>query len=237
MNTIFFTLIGIIILLSFISLQSVVESIYGDHGNDRLFAGNTFVESNSIVTADVTGKALTTGLASGFKEIFFTDITCTSAQIKCYGSKGDDSMIGDNGNNQMHGFLGNDKMFGGDGNDWMVGYEGNDEINGGSGADKIQGYPGADRIFGGEGNDVIWHDSEGMARSDGSRDIISCGGGFDTVTYSTRDGDFAGSDCEFKFKDTPSPLPNNNPPPPPASNQIPPRGNEDCDRAGMPGCP
>ena len=147
MNIIFFTFIGIIA-LSFIYLQSIVESIYGDHDNDRLFAGNTFVESHIIVTADITDKRLATGLAIGFYGISFTSITCTHSQTKCYGSMGNDRMTGDYGGNEMHGYSGNDLMYGNENVDVMIGYEGDDEIYGGGGTDKIVGDEGADRIFG-----------------------------------------------------------------------------------------
>jgi RTX calcium-binding nonapeptide repeat (4 copies) len=81
------------------------------------------------------------------------------------GLAGDDLLRGGPGNDRLDGGLGQDRLFGGGGNDWL---------NGGPGADSISGGPGRDRIFGGSGDDFI------DAR-DGSRDVVLCGPGRDTV--------------------------------------------------------
>ena len=147
------------------------------------------------------------------------------------GRSGDDSMVGHQGVDRINGNEGNDQLWGESDNDVISGDEGNDYIVGGSGNDDLAGGPGVDTIWGLEGNDVIYHYYPSYGESsDGSGDTIYCGEGYDKVFYNRSHGDLA-YDCEQVFP--PSPI--NKPPPP--INKPSPRGNEDCDRAGMPGCP
>lgn len=137
------------------------------------------------------------------------------------GYEGDDRIVGQDGNDKIRGEQGNDRLFGVNGDDEIWAEEGNDFIRGMLGADQLIGGPGADIINGEDGNDIIWHgpafSNAQNSVSDGSRDIIDCGEGFDQVIYNTRDDDSV-INCEQKFNEGPI-------------------GNENCDRPGMPGCP
>lgn len=148
------------------------------------------------------------------------------------GYGGDDQIEGGDGLDQIFGSQGNDMLSGGNGNNIIYGEEGNDKIYGGSDDDKLIGGNGADYIIGGWGNDIIWHYSDTWNLShdfvkltipDGSKDIIDCGPGYDTVIYNTLDGDEV-YDCEVKITEKFIEKP-----PDPARN-------EDCDRPEMPGC-
>ena len=59
-----------------------------------------------------------------------------------------------------------------------------------SGPDDILGGAGSDVLSGGSGNDLIFHGPI----IDTSRDVISCGSGYDTVA--ARSNDVVAADCE-----------------------------------------
>jgi Ca2+-binding RTX toxin-like protein len=142
------------------------------------------------------------------------------------GNEGDDVIFGSEGNDRISGGPGNDGLWGSLGHDLIYGEDGNDMIGGSQDSDSLIGGRGADKIEGREGDDIIWHSNTkgpnyDPTASDGSKDIITCGDGYDKVFYGFHDGDEVSNDCEEinYYK------------PPPRSG-----GNEDCDRSGMPGC-
>ena len=73
------------------------------------------------------------------------------------GSQFDDTLVGDNGGNDLRGLAGDDLLIGGGGGDWLDGGDGDDRIDGGFGDDYLIGGLGADRFFfaPGTGNDTI----------------------------------------------------------------------------------
>jgi Ca2+-binding RTX toxin-like protein len=96
-----------------------------------------------------------------------------NANIHANGGKGDDVMIGGNGN---------DVLKGGDGSDIIAGRGGNDDIDGGRGRDYLFGGAGNDHIKGGRGNDYL----DGGAGNDvleGQRgnDVLVGGPGWDAL--------------------------------------------------------
>jgi Ca2+-binding RTX toxin-like protein len=97
-----------------------------------------------------------------------------------YGSAGVDTLYGRAGNDVVSGGLGSDKMFGENGADRMTGSAGNDRISSGAGNDRIVAGTGRDQVYGSSGNDLI-------DVRDGSRDVVSCGPGRDTVVRDRRD--------------------------------------------------
>ena len=66
-----------------------------------------------------------------------------------------ETLIGDNGANQLTGTAGNDLIRGRGGDDTLDGQGGQDELRGGSGNDIINGGSGNDLIAGGNGKDVM----------------------------------------------------------------------------------
>jgi Ca2+-binding RTX toxin-like protein len=123
-------------------------------------------------------------------------ILCTGP-AECNGTNEGDTMVGDDGTNQIVGFEGNDNLSGKDGGDSLVGFDGDDILSGGKGNDVLIGGNGADKLVGGDGNDKIFHGATNSADSDGSKDIIDCGLGIDEVWLNQRtDGDTA-SGCEI----------------------------------------
>jgi hypothetical protein len=86
-------------------------------------------------------------------------VSCASdPDAQCYGTKGNDKLIGSNRVDIMHGRAGDDilKGFGGEDNG-LLGEKGNDELRGGSDRDALSGGPGKDMLNGGEGNDLYYY--------------------------------------------------------------------------------
>jgi RTX calcium-binding nonapeptide repeat (4 copies)/Divergent InlB B-repeat domain len=85
-----------------------------------------------------------------------------------------DAIHGRGGNDRIRGRGGNDCLFGEGGNDEARGGRGNDTVSGGTGSDRLYGEAGRDTMRGGPGRDRIF-------AVDRARDVITCGGGRDTV--------------------------------------------------------
>jgi Ca2+-binding RTX toxin-like protein len=161
------------------------DILYGGAGNDKMDggAGNHDLVDYSKSTAGVSVH-LDTGTGWGgdaqgdsYKNI--EDVT---------GSKYDDTLDGDAGQNIIIGGAGNDIIHGNDGHDILKGGTGDDTIiaggawnTGGSslygeaGNDKLIGSDDDDYIYGGAGNDFI-HGGEGV-------DTLSGGAGSDTFEF------------------------------------------------------
>jgi Ca2+-binding RTX toxin-like protein len=70
------------------------------------------------------------------------------------GGGGNDTMLGQSGNDTMNGGENNDIMRGGGGNDTMAGNAGNDVMGGGPGNDTLNAGDGDDVVGGGQGSDT-----------------------------------------------------------------------------------
>lgn len=121
-----------------------------------------------------------------------------------FAQAGDDKVDAGAGDDVVHGGAGNDKIYGGTGNDVCLdGDDGTDKIDGGPGNDCINGEganpgpTGADILIGSSGNDDISAFQHHSTLSDGKRDIIDCGSGFDSAWFNTSiDHDLVSSNCE-----------------------------------------
>ena len=72
------------------------------------------------------------------------------------GSRFDDLLIGDDGNNLVRGGAGDDTLYGGDGDDRLYGGDGDDRLYGGGGDDVLVGGENRyDRLYGGDGDDLV----------------------------------------------------------------------------------
>ncbi|MET0014544.1 MAG: immunoglobulin-like domain-containing protein, partial [Sedimenticola sp.] len=71
------------------------------------------------------------------------------------GTRRNDHIDGDDGNDVIDGMRGNDHLDGEEGHDVLLGGEGNDHLDGGEGHDRLEGGEGNDKLEGGEGNDYI----------------------------------------------------------------------------------
>ena len=107
------------------------------------------------------------------------------------GSRDNDTINGDNGDDSLIGGLGNDLFDGGEGDDTMAGDGGNDTMLGNIGNDSAQGGDGDDVVFGNLGNDTLGGDS--------GNDTISGGFGNDVLNGNSGDDLLAGGQDNDKL--------------------------------------
>ncbi len=109
------------------------------------------------------------------------------------GGDGSDAALGGSGNDLVEGGNGSDDLTGDSGNDWVYGHRGSDDITGDRGADYLLDGPfretDKDTLSGGDGDDVFFVDNRPA-----TRDVVTCGGGFDRVAADTKD--VIADDCE-----------------------------------------
>jgi Tol biopolymer transport system component len=104
------------------------------------------------------------------------------------GTHGDNSLRGTNRTDALYGRGGNDRLYAFRRPDFLQGGLGRDVLFAGLGDDRLYGGPGRDRLNGGDGWDALYS-------RDGSRDVVVCGSGRDTVRA---DGeDVIARDCEL----------------------------------------
>jgi Ca2+-binding RTX toxin-like protein len=128
-----------------------------------------------------------------------------------------DNLLGKGGNDKLFGLAGRDNLLGGSGKDMVFGgnerrlSDGDKNLVGGSGNDEILGGLDVDNIMGEEGNDLVADGPDGdfatdtLSAGDGndvvevftdpaSKDLVSCGDGFDRVFANRKD--VVAPDCE-----------------------------------------
>jgi hypothetical protein len=118
----------------------------------------------------------------------------------CWGTDGDDEVIGRNKADHIFAGYGNDVVRAGKGADYIEGgielRRGKDVNYGGPGDDILEGHQDAERHYGGGGDDQIYDPRNG------GPDRIRCGNGYDRVTYN-EGVDTVASDCEVLYPETP----------------------------------
>ena len=196
------------------------NEMYGKKGEDLMYgkAGSDTMEGNEEYD-QMYGEDGNDFMIGGPMGDDFDFLNGGNNDDWIFGVYGNDHVIGEAGDDVLSGGQGMDGVYGGIGNDVIGGGDGDDGagpnsigvINGFEGNDYVTGGLGADRIFGGEGDDTIFHgvsESTFSSTPDGSRDIISCGPGWDRVWASTSsDGDTVGVDCEVVHFDVEFPTP------------------------------
>ena len=159
----------------------------GGGGEDTLIGGSgadALIGGPGVDTADYSGAtrrrvniSLGTGAtwsdADGWPDDAVGDNF--SSIEKLVGTKFNDWLAGDSGDNRIEGRRGNDWIFGGSDEDTLLGGEGHDYLFGGRGDDVLFGGVGSDDLFGDAGDDTLFG-GDGPDRIDG-------GPGTDTVTF------------------------------------------------------
>jgi Ca2+-binding RTX toxin-like protein len=156
-----------------------VLTVAGDRHRDntitasRDLAGNIFIDGGTV---SIDGGQPT---------------VANTTQILAFGGSGDDTisldesngplpdalLFGGRGNDSLTGGSGADQLFGGSGNDTLNGGGGDDRLYGGSGNDMVVGGKGTDTAYLGAGNDTfIWNPGDG-------NDVVDGGRGFDTLDF------------------------------------------------------
>ncbi|MFC3616170.1 calcium-binding protein [Lutimaribacter marinistellae] len=154
----------------YLSANSGWDRVYAEAGNDTILggAGRDVLDGGegqdraSYYNAQLTGvfaslqnPANNTGIAYGDSYISIEDL---------YGSTFDDSLYGDDNDNEIIGDFGNDVLWGWDGDDSINGMWDNDTIAGNKGDDTLRGGLGADvfQFWSGNGNDTILDYNDGV---------------------------------------------------------------------------
>ena len=136
------------------------DVLIGGAGNDKLFGGAgadvlnggdgrdkaQYNKATAGVTADLGYARVNTGDAAGDTYSGIEDLT---------GSRYNDALRGDDGDNRLVGGRGDDKFHGRGGNDTLIGGAGDDTFFGGGGNDSMKGGKGADTFVFDGGDDVI----------------------------------------------------------------------------------
>lgn len=155
-----------------------IDTLFGGAGDDILDGGGDSrdIASYTDATAKVTVN-LSTGTASGGAG---NDILSNLEGV--YGSKFNDTLIGNAGSNDLYGGAGNDIINGLAGNDGLVGGTGNDTLNGGVGNNFLNGGAGNDVLNGGpDGSEFNAGEGDDILNGGVSRDFLGSGGGNDTL--------------------------------------------------------
>ncbi|ANE57980.1 hypothetical protein AYM39_22110 (plasmid) [Methylomonas sp. DH-1] len=109
------------------------------------------------------------------------------AGVKFDGTVGNDTVVGDAGNNNISGGAGNDTIYGANGDDNLSGGDSEDVLLGGAGDDVLSGGNGYDSLTGGLGNDTLYGgnhaDTYYFNRGDGADTIIESGDPADSYLY------------------------------------------------------
>jgi Ca2+-binding RTX toxin-like protein len=128
------------------------DLIVAGEGGDKIVGGDgkdsvDFEASKGRVDVNLQKRIGKFGLAQGDTYYSVENVL---------GSKFDDTLTGDTGNNIIEGKRGNDNISGGSGHDVLKGGRGNDNLFGQSGDDLLMGGDGDDVLHFGLGNDDVW---------------------------------------------------------------------------------
>ena len=177
-------------------------SIWDADGTDTFdFSGYVSNQTISLIAetfssvGDNTNTAVTTDALQNI-----ISISRGTVIENAIGGTGDDTITGNEVNNEIEGGLGADLIYslggvdtvlGGAGNDGLVlgagndtgrGGDGDDQIYGQAGDDQLFGEGGVDRLYGGEGNDTVdAGDGNDVAVTGAGADIVMLGLGDDTA--------------------------------------------------------
>jgi Ca2+-binding RTX toxin-like protein len=154
------------------------DILHGGPGADVLDGGPgidtaSYRFAGSAVVADLGNAARNTGEAAGDSYISIETLEGSRFNDRLFGNGGDNTLLGGSGDDQLFGRGGNDVLHGGGGNDVLRGGGGNDVLRGGGGNDVLRGGGGDDVLRGGGGDDVL--------RGDGGNDVLIGGRGDDVL--------------------------------------------------------
>ena len=127
------------------------DHIYGHGGNDRLkgYGGADWLDGgtgiDTVYYADSTaGVAVNLATGHGYGGSAEGDRLVSIEYV--FGSFHNDTITGNDANNELYGLTGNDVLKGGGGADGLAGDDGDDILKGGGGADYLEGGAGIDTV-------------------------------------------------------------------------------------------
>jgi Ca2+-binding RTX toxin-like protein len=156
-----------------LSLTEVSNAVNGSvtfsNGNVIFTPSTNFTGNASFNYSISDGKG---GTASGLVNVTVDPVVGTvqngtKDNDTLTGNAGNDLLNGRNGNDSLIGNAGNDILIGGNGTDFLVGSAGDDLLNGDSDNDTLRGGLGTDILTGGNGQDIF---------------VFASGEGIDTIT-------------------------------------------------------
>ena len=130
--------------------DSVVEwYLGGKGGNDLVYASVSYALPQNVEKLILTGTAAIDATGSkGADSLHGNEAANLIAGLdgddRLYGNGGDDTLRGGNGRDELYGGTGHDRLFGDAGDDLLVGGEGADFLDGGYGKDRLEGGNGDD---------------------------------------------------------------------------------------------
>ncbi len=131
------------------NLQLGADSVDGGGGEDRVRYDRHGVDLVSVDLVAGTAQGEVGGIAFSHRLKNIEDIKGSYS--------GNDTLKGNNGNNEIQGMGGDDTLIGRAGQDSLSGGDGNDTLNGGNGNDVLSDGAGDDTVNGGAGNDVFYN--------------------------------------------------------------------------------
>lgn len=146
-----------------------------DHAEGRVLAKDlriSLIGSAGVVTDQDEIRFLSHPLHAVF--------TGTDKSDVLWAGRGNDTVYGLDGNDELRGFAGQDVVYGGAGNDTLRGGTGDDSLYGGHDQDELNGGDGADWLEGGDGDDTLYggRDNDTLMGGKG-HDCIDTGAGTD----------------------------------------------------------
>jgi Ca2+-binding RTX toxin-like protein len=137
------------------------DRLQGGAGADKIYGGGgidilDFFDATTGVVASLENPSIGTGDAAGDQYESLENII---------GSFFDDTLYGDEGDNNINGFGGRNTLFGRGGDDVLSGFDDGNIMDGGEGNDLMYATGGADQLIGGAGIDTVLYDFTGLTVS------------------------------------------------------------------------
>ncbi len=156
------------------SFDTVIE--YENEGIDTVHSFVSFTLSDHVEHLTLTGA----GDLDGHGNDLANTIVGNNGENELLGHEGNDHIEGAGGDDVIAGGEGNDRLFGSGGNDVASGQAGTDRLAGGIGNDDLNGGAGNDVLYGGTGSDTL--------RGGAGDDLMKGNAGADAFVFSTGDG-------------------------------------------------
>jgi Ca2+-binding RTX toxin-like protein len=156
-----------------LSLTGVSNAVNGSvtfSNSNVIFTPSTNFTGNASFNYSISdGKG---GTASGLVNVTVDPVVGTVQN----GTKDNDTLTGNAGNDILNGLRGNDSLIGNAGNDTLIGDKGTDFLVGSAGNDLLNGDNGNDTLTGGLGSDIL------IGGNGADVFIFASGEGIDTIT-------------------------------------------------------
>lgn len=123
----------------------VIGVVTGGEGNNifRIDRSDIDIADFGTTGTDTVFSSVSFDIASGIETLVLTG----SADIRGFGGFGDDTLLGNRGDNRLSGGAGNDSLVGARGDDTLRGGEGNDILSADEGTDGLRGGAGSDTLL------------------------------------------------------------------------------------------